>query len=154
MPASLTLGDFSDFDLLGALDEAGDDDGWATSQEVARQIGIEHPNPAKCVGARFAWLNRFGLMEQDTLKDGTMKWRLNPTGTALIYPSKSMPVAIQRALETLSESQMIWLTDSVAQGLPGTSRQAAHLARRAWRNRFGDWRDPLLFATKGEGRSK
>lgn len=154
MPSSLTLDDFSDFDLLGALDEAADDEGWATSAEVARQIGIDHENPNSCVGSRFGWLNRYGLMEEEETKDGKTKWRLNPTGQALIYPTKKMPAAVQRALETLDESQLIEMTDTVADRLGYQSRQAAHLARRAWRNRFGGWRDPLLNATKGEGRSK
>lgn len=147
---SLRLAEFSDFDLLHALAEVADEDGWATADDVAQQIGITHKRPTQCVGARFAWLNRFGLMEQEPDKE-RMKWRLNEIGEALLFPRKQMPAAISKAMEKLDESQLIALTDLVAKDLPIQSRQVAHLARRAWRHHFGEWRDPLLFVD-GRGR--
>jgi hypothetical protein len=141
MPASLTLADFSDRDLLYALDEASDLDGWATSEQVARQIGIDHPRPNQCVGARLGWLNRYGVMERGTVK-GDVVWRLNSKGRELIFGS--IRKSSQELWQRLTETERVAAADALALRLDGSSRQAVHLSRRAWRHRFYNWRDPQL----------
>jgi hypothetical protein len=137
-PKSLTLADFSDRDLLHALDEAGDDDGWATAEEVARLIGVEHERPNQCVGSRFAWLYRFGVMERGTFEKGKTYWRLNPLGKAAA-----------KLLGEMTESQRIRITEAIAKETPKGTRQAAHLGRRTWAHNFGGWRDPKISGKNG-----
>lgn len=139
---SLRLADFNDLDLLHLLDDVGNEEGWATAEDVAREIGLTHKHPAQCVGSRFAWLYRFGVMDQKQSKRG-MLWRLNEIGYALIYPNE-FSATLDKALGKLDAGQVIALTDRVANGLQRESRQATHLARRAWRHRLGGWRDPQV----------
>ena len=141
---ALRLADFNDIDLLHVLDEVGDDEGWATAEEVARQIGVSHRNPSQCVGSRFAWLYRYGVMERRQSKHHT-QWRLNVYGYALIFPD-AFSKTLANALEKLEAGQIIALTDHIAKGLPQAPRQATHLARRAWRHHLDGWRDPEVSA--------
>lgn len=146
MPASLTLADFDDFELLYALEEAGDDEGWASAEEVAQAIGLDHDRPANCVGSRFAWLKRFGLMES-TPDRGTMLWRLTTRGRDL-HEGK-LRAATMNALGGLSEGERAKALDLIARSLPSGSRQGAHLARRAYQHQMGAWRDPKIYRRNG-----
>ncbi len=142
MPTALTLLDFSDRDLLNALTEAGDNDGWATAEEVARLIGIDHEHPSQCVGMRFAWLRKFGVLDTKNT-EGVRVWRLNAVGVSLMYP-KHLPAAVQRALASLDEGQRVQITEAISRELRHTSREGIHISRRAWQHNFGGWKDPKL----------
>lgn len=142
MPSRLTLADFSDHDLLFALEDTADAEGWATAEDVAIQIGIDHDKPTNCVGSRFAWCYRFGWLEKEVEK-GKTKWRLSDIGYDLLHPNK-LNAAAEKALSELTEGQRIAVTDLVAKALPGVSRQSAHMARRAWQHHFGGWRDKSI----------
>lgn len=142
MPESLRLEDFLDHDLLYALEDAADAEGWATSQEIAALIGIENDRPTQSVGSRLGWAKRYGWAESEAEKGG-LKWRLNDIGYELLHPKKLTP-AIERALSTLSEGQRAEITEVIARELPRSSRQAAHLARRTWQHHFGGWRDASI----------
>lgn len=142
MPVTLRLADFSDHDLLFALEEAADEEGWATSQEIADQIGIDNEHPASNVGIRLGWLYRFGVMDKEFEK-GATRWRLNDKGYALLHPNKLTPAA-ERALESLDESQRLLVTESVSRQLQKTSREGTHMARRAWTHNMGAWRDASI----------
>jgi hypothetical protein len=150
-PKSLTLADFSDRDLLHALTEAGDDDGWASSEDVARLIGLESERPNNNVGSRFAWLFRFGVMERGNF-NGKTYWRLNPAGNDLVFGRK-LGKAANKVLDEMTESQRIRVTEAIAKQTPKGTRQAAHLGRRTWQHNFGGWRDPKISGGNG-GRPK
>lgn len=147
MPKSLTLIDFSDRDLLYALEETGDAEGWATSRDVALRIGVSHENPAQCVGSRFAWLRRFGIMDTKVDKEGYRQWRLNDTGESLLHP-KDMTKSVQQALDRLTEGQRVRVTEIVSRQIAKESRSGAHLSRRAWTHSMGNWRDPQIAAKR------
>jgi hypothetical protein len=142
MPESLTLIDFSDVDLYYAWEDAKDDDGWATSAEVAEQTGVTADKPAKYVGARFAWWKRYGWFENKSEKGETL-WRPTKKGRELFNPRK-IAVATARALNGLDEGQRAQVTADLARTLPAGSREGAHLASRAWRSGLQGWRDPKL----------
>src|SRR4029078_6601446 len=148
MPASLTLMDFSDRDLLHALADCCDGDGWATAEIVARQIGIDHPRPAQCVGARFSWLMRYGLMENQ--REGKeIFWRATPSCLTLVFNGK-ITDAQRKSFEKLPESKRVDALDALARLVPTGTRQSAHLARRAYQHRMGAWRDPLIYKKKDD----
>jgi hypothetical protein len=142
----LTITDFADRDLLYALEESADDSGWASASEVARKIGLSRSKPAQCVGSRFAWLRRFGVMDFK-IKNGEGFWRLNETGESLLH-GKDMAASVNRALQDLTPAQRIRVTELVSQQIAkegkGKGRSAAHLSRRAWRNSMGAWKDPRI----------
>lgn len=144
MPASLTLLDFSDLDLFFAWEDA-EKEGWATAEDVAKEIGITHEHPAKCVGARFAWFKRFGWMEN--IRDGSkIYWRPTQKGKELFNPKK-VSAATAKNLAGLNEGQRAQVMADLGRTVPKGSREGAHLAVRAFRNGMGGWIDPAL-ATK------
>lgn len=140
MRANLPLEEFSDFELLYVLEDVADDSGWASSSEIATQIGIDNKYPANCVGSRLGWLNRYGVMESESVK-GETRWRLNEKGNLLLHPNR-LSQGIINVLDSLDEGQRMQIIDAVAKELRGSSREAIHLSRRAWRYRVGGWRDP------------
>lgn len=152
MPSSLTLTAFSDRDLLYTLEEVADAEGWATAKEVADEINIDHPRPTQCVGARFAWLKRFKIMEFK-IEDGESKWKLNATGESLLH-SKEMTKPVREALANLTEGQRVAVTELIAKQIASDSRKAGrpagHMSRRAWKHSMGTWRDPSLTPQKAK----
>jgi len=147
-PHGLKLADFADHELFYALDEAADPEGWATAEDIAEQIGIDHENPTHCVGTRLGWMNRYGMMERDDDytngdKRRVTRWRLNEKGEALIYPAK-LGAAVERALAGMDEGQRAAVVKAIAAELPQSSRQAMHLARRSWTHHVGGWRDRTI----------
>lgn len=140
---ALTLIDFSDRDLLYALEDTADSEGWATSKEIADQIGIDNKHPAQCVGSRLGWLKRFKIPLDTKVEEGERFWRLTANATAIIHPKK-IPVAAERALDGLDEIQRVKVTETIARGAARGSIPATHLARRAWNHSMDAWRDPSL----------
>jgi hypothetical protein len=157
MPSNVTLESMSDFEFLHAMNDAGDDDGWATSEEIAKQIGLDVETADafanQCVGSRCAWSYRYGLVEKGIF-EGQLYWRLNPTGTDLVL-GRALAKGVQQTLADLSESQRVRVTDLVAKAAPRGSRQAAHLTRRTFKREFTDgWRDPALFKKRRNGKGR
>ena len=132
MPASMKLIEFSDDELVLVLDDVANGEGWATSAEVAEEIGITHEHPTNCVGGRFAYLKRIGILENER-KDGETYWRLTEKGEALTHPKK-LPAAAERALDGMDEGQRIAATNRIAGAVQSSSPQARQLSRRAWRH--------------------
>lgn len=144
---SLTLEEMSDRELLMALHDVADGEGWASSQQVADQLShranIDHMR--RSVQVRFSWLVRYGALEREHLSDeqGNLlytrsgkakwgqRWRFTEIGEALALGK--LKVADERKLDGLKDEQLIpvvrWLT----------SRQrtseftAATLIKREWR---------------------
>lgn len=149
--SSLTLYDFSDRDLLYALEECGDNEGYATAEEVARKIGIRASKPNQSVGSRFAWLRRFGIMDfKPGGKDGKGLWRLNETGESLLHP-KDMSVTLNKLLDKMTPGQRVKVMEIVSRETAKegrTNRQAAHLTRRAFRHSMDGWKDPKIANAK------
>lgn len=140
---SLTLADYSDRDILSSLVDVADDEGWACAQDVARQIGLDHPRPNQCVGSRLSWLRRYGALDTDRI-EGRVCWRLNSVGEA-IYRGNKLSATQRRSIDGLSEAARIAAIDSIAASLPSSSRTGTHFARRAWTHRMGGWRDVTLY---------
>ena len=136
---SLTLDDFSDQDLLAALERTANDEGWAAASEIASEIGLDDVQGTRSVAIRLGWMKRFGWMEHDEeTKPG--RWRLNEAGYSLVHPHK-LTAATQRSLESLDDGQRAAVTAAVARELPRSSREGAHMTRRVWQHHMGSWRD-------------
>lgn len=148
---SLTLAVISDRDLLYTLEEVADAEGYATANDVAEKLNIDHPNPTQCVGSRFGWLKKFGAMEAE-IKEGETHWRMNDLGESLIHPKKGMTKSFEEALATLSEANQIAVTEHVsgliAKNNRKSGRTTAHLSRRAWQHNMGGWKDKSIAAKR------
>lgn len=128
---SVTLFDLSDRDLMYALEEAYDKNGWASSKDVADTIGIVHKNPAGCIGSRFAWWRRNGLVETDVI-EGERVWKMSELGKT-IMKSKEVTKTVMDALNKLSEGQRVRFIEDVARQVRTGSNSAAFVSKRAWR---------------------
>lgn len=146
-PTSLQLDKFRDDDLLWALEESYDDDGWALSRDVAKKIGLSHRHPAQCVGSRFAWLKRMGILKSKPSEDGDLLWQMTDTGEELLH-KRELNKTIEKMLGKLSEAQRVRVTEIIAEAISTEGRSAAHLAQRGWRNRLAGWKDPKLYPSR------
>lgn len=147
MPKSLRLEDYADHELLYLLNDVGDREGWATSQEVADKLGITNKEGTHNVGSRFAWCFRFGWLEKHEEARPT-KWRLTDAALDLLFPT-DLSSAAQQALDNLDEAQKVAVLKTATRQLGGgTSRQAMHLARREVTYSIGNWRDKSIAAKR------
>lgn len=153
MPASLRLEDFHDFELAHAWREAADENELASAAEVAVAVGLDAERPAQNVGSRFAAMKRFGLMETVKSPKGETLWRMTEIGQALFF-GRGITGALAARLDRMTETERIRLLDDLAGMLPNGSREAAHVARRAWRNRFGGWRDETFYPRRNGSRRR
>lgn len=148
---SLTNTDYSAFELLHAFEEVRNTEtGRATSADVAEYIDPGHSDSrlVVSVGQRLSWFVRYGWMEKEKAEDSSeMEWWLSDLGQFLLHPEKLNP-AVQRALDGLTEAQRVQIIDLVAAGLPTSSREAVHLARRTVDHYLEPLRDPSLAPRK------
>jgi hypothetical protein len=142
MPAGLRLVEMTDRDVLYALADVANEEGWASSTEIAAHIGITAKYPARNVGSRFASLRRFGLLERKVEKGETF-WRANDDCHALVFANGHITAAQQRMIENLPEGKRAEAIRALAALLPEGSRASIHLGRRAWQGTF-TWRDKKL----------
>lgn len=75
----LPLSRMSDIELLSIFEDAADGDGGATAVQVAEKTD-EGIRAARAIGCRFAWLGRWGYMEQEVR---TKKWYMTTEGEKL-----------------------------------------------------------------------
>ena len=73
--AHLRLYDFRDIDLMLKLDSLGDNEGWASTTELAESLGMGEDKQA--VAIRCAWMRRYGIFDFD---ETTRMWRLSSGG--------------------------------------------------------------------------
>lgn len=142
----MTLYDMLDKDLLYTLEDVADQEGWATAREVAEAVNLDAKNRNQCVGGRFAWLKKFGIMEFK-IEEGESKWRLNKMGESLLHPEKN-DADLKAILKDLSEAERIAVTRLLAGEFAKDSRKkgrsTVHLARRSWKHSMDTWRDPSI----------
>jgi hypothetical protein len=143
--AHLRLEEFSDRELLLALDEACQQaaGGWASARDVAARIGIDGADPHRAVAIRLSWQQRYGSVEREFLRDEhgairyrrdgramfTQNWRLSEIGRELAYGE--LRKGDQTALGRLGEGQMLVLTRWVHGH--AMSPVTAKLVEREWR---------------------
>lgn len=147
--AHLRLEEFSDLDLLLALDDTAAESGhgFASAKEVAERIGLPGAEPHRAVGQRLAWQGRYGSVEREFARDEagniryhrdgrvmyTQNWRLTEIGRELVYGR--LRKADETALGRLGDGQLLQVTRWL-QGRAGGSNGAgttAKLVEREWR---------------------
>lgn len=132
---SLQLLDFKDRDLLWAHEETCDEDGWATSRDVARTIGIDHRHPAQCVGSRYGGLKKLGILESKATK-GDLLWRITDLGQDFLH-ARELTKALQEMLAALDEGRTMILTETLGRQVARESKTGLALSSRAWRHELG-----------------
>lgn len=127
----LRLEEFSDQELLFALEECGGADG-ATSLELAehlepdRRDGLKHPH--QNIAIRLGWLKRYGVVERD---DKTRRWVLSPLGEGLMHGR--LKASERRMLEEIDEGRLLTFVQAMTGHIIGASREAAKMSERQLR---------------------
>lgn len=130
-PRGLKLEEFSDRELIFRISDLEDDEGWVSTEDFLAAVKIDHTNPKQCVGVRFAWMKRYGVLEKDP-KTTEARWRLTEAGQAVI--NAGLTKGQQNALEAIAPEQGMEAVSRIA-ALAATNRGSAygHLMGRAWR---------------------
>jgi hypothetical protein len=124
----LKLEEFSDRELLSILLDVSDDDGWATSAEVAEAIrGLDAKHPAQNVGIRFGWLRRFGVVEYDRIEH---RWRMTPAGLTVI--GRKLSDREEQALGRFGDDALVQVIRHCTSTYRRSHYATANLARREW----------------------
>ena len=122
---SLKLLDYSDKELIGVVSDMVGPDGWARTNEVTKQLGLKHERPTQCVGARLAWLKRYGIVE-----GGDRKWRLTPVGEVFLNGQLSKKAS--DALERMEAGELFTVTRFLARQQRNAAAPVGHMLRREW----------------------
>jgi hypothetical protein len=129
-PLSLTLEDFSDRELLFALEEHADSDGLVTSAALAEGLGLAASgtlkNPTQNVAIRLSWLKRYGVVYREV-----GRWGLTQVGYRLMHGS--LRAAERRALEDIDDERMYAVMQAISSSFTRIHDEAATMAARHWR---------------------
>jgi hypothetical protein len=129
MPPSLRLEEFSDRELLYALEEHADDDGTVSSRELAEGLGLTGmKNPHQNIAIRLSWLKRYGVVYRD---QETGRWGLTPVGETLMH--SNLRAAERRLLEGLDPDKLLVVMQQLGGAMINANSEAATMAAREWR---------------------
>ena len=136
---SMRLYDLSDKELLAIIEDVADEEGWASRNDVAAVIfpfvKMEGPrarvqHALRCVGIRFAWLRRYGVLAKRDGKSKDSFWRLTSEGRNLLMGELSH--LEREALLMLGEERLVAATTMLARHFQAANPIAATLVRREW----------------------
>ena len=122
----LRLVDVSDIALLAVLERVGDEEGWASSVDVAGELALDALYPARNVGSRLGWLRRYGAVERDG-----GRWRMTAIGHRLY--AAALDGEQLSVLDRLSRDDLLAVTHWLADRMPRVRREAASLIRREFK---------------------
>lgn len=141
---SLRNVDYTDRELLHILNDVGDAEGWSTTDDLAEQIRISHPegngsipeairlrHAKHCIATRFAWMVRFLWVERD---ESRTKWRLTEIGRDLMNGALSKRV--EQSLDRMKPADRILVMRSLATGFE-RGAPASTMLRREWEHGTG-----------------
>ena len=124
---SLKLTEFEDIELMFVVaDSADPETGVASSQAIADNLGIKDKDPTRNVGARLAWLRRYGVVDKNT-----KGWYVNETGEQLMRGE--LTAAQKQAFAQLSQPRTLAAARRLSQVLQEAGPEAAALMHRQWR---------------------
>ena len=145
---SLRIDDYSDRELLLIVRDLGktDPDQWVLSIDIAERLGIESQRPKQVVGSRMSWLQRYGALEREHLRDEygnlrfktngkpvyAQRWRLTERGKELAVGKLTKRDQDQLAKVT-SDERLLLVTRFLTQRQRATDDTARTLMRREWR---------------------
>lgn len=139
---SLKLEDYADHELLALFHDNSDGSGFATSADVAEQLGHAGQDLKRAtqnVAIRFSWLKRYGVMARaETTReiDGRTRrvhgWRLTPVGEQLV--TSSLRKAQADAIEALGEERLMALARAFGHRFATADGAVAKMMQRQMRN--------------------
>jgi hypothetical protein len=127
--ASLRLEDFSDRELLFALEDFAGEDGLVSSQALAEGLGINAlKHPVQSVAIRLSWLKRYGVVRRD---EESGMWGLTSAGESIMHGD--LTKAQSRLLDNIDADRLFAVMHAVGGKLGSANAEAAKMAEREWR---------------------
>lgn len=128
----LTLEEFSDRELLFALEENLDGDGLVSSAALGEAMGLASSrglkHPTQNIAVRLTWLKRYGVVHRDS---ETGRWGLTPAGFRMMHGS--LRAAERRMLDDLDDERLFAVMQMVGANILRTQDEAATMVARHWR---------------------
>jgi hypothetical protein len=115
---------FRDLDLMLALSDAADEEGWAETEHLARSLGFGDEKQA--LGIRFSWMRRYGILEGHRDKAGT--WRLTDGGLRVV--EAKLRAGQHRNLEEIPEEALVEAMADITHRYHRGSAMVATMLRR------------------------
>jgi hypothetical protein len=123
----LRLTEFEDIELMfKVVDSADPETGVATAQAIAENIGLDDKDPQRNVGARLAWLRRYGVVDKNS-----KGWYVNEIGEQLMRGE--LTAAQKQAFAQLSQPRTLAAARRLSQVLAEAGPEAAVMMHRQWR---------------------
>jgi hypothetical protein len=129
MPGHFSIADASDRELLALLHQVADNEGRASTEEIADEAGLHHQYRLVSVGIRLGYLRRQGLLERE---HDTRLWYLTAMGESFV--AGRLPAAARRALEDLDGGAAWAATEQLGALLREAGPAQAALMRRQWQH--------------------
>lgn len=126
----LGLMEFSDRELLNVVLDYEDEQGWVKTEQIAEVVGIQgdKPHAMRCVGIRFAWMKRYGVME----KGKRHEWRLTTAGRKIALGALT---EVERSIiQNLASDQVMEATRALTARYGRVGQTASTMMRRAWQS--------------------
>ncbi len=115
--------------MLGIVEDAGDNEGWAEVEHIVTVLGLKHEHPSHCVGVRLGWMRRMGLVVRH--EDRRKTWRLTELGRTVLHGK--LTAAQKRALDVADDGQVLALAQAVTGAYRRMAPETAYLMSREWR---------------------
>jgi hypothetical protein len=126
---ALRLEEFSDRELLFALEEHSDANGTISSRELADGLGLSGlKNPHQNIAVRLGWLRRYGIVFRH---EDSNRWALTTAGMRLLHGGlRKRETTI---FEEMEEHSLLAAMDLFGARVINAGGEAATMAQRQWR---------------------
>ena len=126
----LSLEEFSDRELLFALEEHADGDGLVSSVGLAEGLGLSGrvKHPTQSIAIRLSWMKRYGVVYRH---EETGRWGLTDAGARVVHGA--LRATQRRALDEMDDERLWAAMQVMGARMVRANPEAATLASRAWR---------------------
>lgn len=125
---SFKLAEVSDRELLALLQDVSDEEGTASTADVAAAADLDAKHPLTNVGVRLGYLRKIGMLHRDP---DTHRWYLTTLGARFVRGK--LTVTQQRALDALKDEGSAWqATAALSALLADAGDTQATMMRRQW----------------------
>lgn len=122
-PASATLYDFRDLDVMFHLAEA--ENGGVPTHDLAELMGFDAEEGGRNLGIRLGWMRRYGMVK---LNERERMWQLTPGGLRVVQAHELAPAL--RAIEKMPNEQMVEVMAHVTSRFQRGDTMLAAMMRR------------------------
>lgn len=144
---SLTNFDYQDRELLHILNDEGDNEGWASTEDLGKVVRIAPPegngnatkkeraaHAHRCIGTRFSYMSSVDWCEKKVEK-GVTYWRLTDIGRDLM--NGRLSEGMMGSLDMLRPADRVLVMRELGKAFTQSGRSSGTILRREWANATG-----------------